>query len=617
MRFHVRALTFLCLVAACSFSLSSSSIGEEMPPKQSPALAALRRASMCSGWRRLVAVRTSGTRDADGVHGTFRRVLDVATGAWSNRFTNIAFAEGDGFDGAVPWVLDHSGASHALDARGALALARTDAWIGRRGWCSVRDRIAAADAGVRSEGNRAFDVVVVTPRDGAPEALWIDRSSHLLDRTIAQLNESRRIEHFADWRLYRDTVMPFEDDVEYPEDQDLERMKIAHIASIAAVSRWAFSAPPLPPDVSIAGGGNATHVPYTLEGRVLVNVMLNGHGPFPFAVDTGAHFILTAATARRFGLTVRGQANSLGQGETIRLAGFARVASMRIGTATMTNQVAKILPYGFRRTERGPRAPIAGWLGVEFFERFAVTFDPAHHLLTLRRLDRPRPVPPGTRVPIAFDEDAPLVGCAVDGLPGTCMIDTGNTGETIVEGHWAARSGLARRLASGLDAYGDGGRVDRATIAIGPFAGLPDVVEWLPPAKRGSEATTVEAAILSEDVLSRFVMTVDERTSAVWLQPLPHPSPRPFDRAGFLTHAERDGSFTVWRVLPGSPAADAGLHVRDRIVAVDGIPTGHFSHVDLTTLDEGPVGTRRTYTIVCGSSAPHTITLRLRELLRS
>ncbi len=58
---------------------------------------------VCSGWRRLVAVRTSGTRDADGVHGTFRRVLDVATGAWSNRFTNIAFAESDGFDGAVPW----------------------------------------------------------------------------------------------------------------------------------------------------------------------------------------------------------------------------------------------------------------------------------------------------------------------------------------------------------------------------------------------------------------------------------------------------------------------------------------------------------------------------------
>jgi len=59
-------------------------------------------------------------------------------------------------------------------------------------------------------------------------------------------------------------------------------------------------------------------------------------------------------------------------------------------------------------------------------------------------------------VPIAFDEDAPLIGCAVDGLRGTCTIDTGNTGETIVEGHWAARSGLARRLANGLDAYDEG-----------------------------------------------------------------------------------------------------------------------------------------------------------------
>ena len=46
------------------------------------------------------------------------------------------------------------------------------------------------------------------------------------------------------------------------------------------------------------------------------------------------------------------------------------------------------------------------------------------------------------------------------------MIDTGNGGDTIVEGHWASRTGLARRLARGRPDP-EGFYASRATVAIG------------------------------------------------------------------------------------------------------------------------------------------------------
>lgn len=274
------------------------------------------------------------------------------------------------------------------------------------------------ECGLRRDGDRMFDIIVATPRGGAPVTVWIDHASHLLDRTVAQLNETRRIEHFSDWRTVDGTVIAFERDIEYPEDESVERLTVTRADSTSALSASAFSAPRTSKDVRFNGNSTETQVRYTLEGRPIIEVRVNGQGPLPFAVDTGGHFIITAATAHRLGLAVQGSANNLGQGEGILKAGFAHVRSVRIGSAVMTDQVAKILPYRFRKVERGPRQPIAGWLGLEFFERFAITFNPKTHLLTLRQLHRPRPEPPGTRVALYFDEDAPLIKCAVYAIPG-------------------------------------------------------------------------------------------------------------------------------------------------------------------------------------------------------
>jgi len=464
------------------------------------------------------------------------------------------------------------------------------------------------------ESGRTFDVLSVLPLGGSPVEMWIDGRTHLLDRIEERLNESHFIERFDDWRTVAGTAFPFVLRDEYPEDEDSETYALRVVTQSPQPPPSTFAEPPAPHDVVMLHGALMTRVPYVVEGqKPIVEVSVNGIGPFPFVLDTGAHFILTPATAHRIGVSPRGDASSTGQGNGILKTGFTRVRTLRIGDAVIANDVAKVVPYRFGRLERGPRPPKAGWLGLSLFERFAVTIDPVSRSVTLRPLGRERPKPPGVRIPLKFDEDAPLIACSVDSHRGPCMVDTGNAGSNIVEGYWAQRNGLASRLSHGVP-IGDGITVSRAMLAFGSIRAPRELVEYQPPAQRGSESTTVEAAILSEGLIDRYTTTIDYDRHAMWMRRIPHPYIRPFNRSGIEADKERDGSFIVWRVIPNSPASGTGIRTGTRILAVDGIDARELAGTDFSDLSVGPVGSLRTYRIE-DHHAMRVVTLRLRELL--
>ena len=575
----------------------------------------LREASGCAGWREIEALHLVGANQADGLSGSFDETLDARTGRFIRAGTKGGFTWTAGFDGAVAWKRDFSGASHPFDAPSARARARTDAWLARRGWCHDNvDGAQVISLHVHDERERTFDVLSVVPRGGSPVQMWIDRRTHLLDRIEEQLNESRLIEHYDDWRHVAGTEVPFVLRDEYPEDNDSETFTLREVTLRSHSTSSAFAEPTEPKDVVMLHGASMTRIPYIMEGqKPIVEVSLNGMGPFPFVLDTGAHFILTPATVRRIGVAPRGSATSTGQGNGILKTSFTRIRALRIGDAVVANDVAKVVPYQSGRLERGPRPPKAGWLGLSLFERFAVTIDPISRTVTLRPLRRARPRPPGARISLNFDEDAPLIACSVDRHRGPCMIDTGNAGSTIVEGYWAQRNALSPRLKLGVP-IGDGIMVSRATLAFGPIRAPHELVEYQPPAQRGSEATTVEAAILSEGVIGRYTTTIDYDRHAMWLEPIPHPYTRPFNRSGIEADKQRDGNFIVWWVIPNSPASGAGIRAGTRILGVDGIAARDLAGSDFSDLSLGRVGAVRTFRIADGPGA-RIVTLRLRELL--
>ncbi len=574
----------------------------------------LRTATGCDAWRSLGTLEIRGRHSGDGLDGTFVQMLDLRDGRWVTRSRNGPFESADGYDGATPWSQDFSGASHEMNAPSARAVALTQAWMNARRWCDagafVRDRAAR----IASSDGRKFESVELTPRGGAPVTLFVDRTTHLIDHTVMQLNENHQVVYFSDWRTISGAAFPFSSRSVDPEHRDSQTENVLELRPRAR--RFAsvrFALPRAPADISMAAGAREVNVPYVLDGsKPIVNVMLNGKGPFPFVVDTGGHFILTADTARRVGLTGYGASSSVNEGNVTKV-GFTHVRLLQIGGVAIHNQVAEINPYGFAKLERGPRPPKAGWLGLEFFERFAVTFNPATRVMTLRPLARQRPVPQGARTALVFDEDAPLARCTIGPYPGLCMLDTGNAGPTIVVRRWVERNGLADVLVRGVF-IGDGARISRIAIGIGSIVRRAELVGYAASKGSWSDPSTVEAAILGERLIDGFVSTFDYARGAVWLQPIPTYAPGVFNRSGVVAAKKPDGTFAVRHIIIPSPAAKADIHRGDIIFAVNGRESSHYSGADFSGVNAGPLGTAVTYRIARGSRR-RQVTVWLRDIL--
>ena len=553
----------------------------------------------CAGWSDITTVRERATLVADGLAGTWERVSDVRRGRWVARETNVVYRQADGYDGMTAWSQDRSGGSHLLDAVTAKRISITEAWLVRRGWCFDRNRYTASRLRTR-DGSEGF---MVTPASGAAFELWFGRRDGLPNRAVLRMNENHLEINTRDWRTVSGAVFPFEQRFVDPEDQDEEMVTTRSIEVNVSLPERAFAMPEPPHDAFISGGARRAVVSLAFEAqKPIVEVMINGKGPFPFVVDTGAHLHIDADVARRLGITSKGRGNGTGQGTQISKAGFARVRELRIGMAAMRDQLAIITPYSWERVQRAPHTSKAGWLGLELFERFRVTFDVARRRLELGRLDATRSPSLGVRLPVSFDEDAPLVPCAVDGRTGPCMVDTGNAGETIIEGAWAKRVGLATRFSRGLDTHDDY-RVARADVRIGPIRSRRELTEYYGIVPRGSESTTVEAAILSEGLTGAYRMTIDYADHSLWLEP-PHDAPaRAYTRTGLFAAKRRSGEFVVVGVLPRSSGALAGIRAGDLIIGVDDRPSVNVSSADLWRKNRGGIGSMLRLRMLRESSA--------------
>ena len=116
-------------------------------------------------------------------------------------------------------------------------------------------------------------------------------------------------------------------------------------------------------------------------GQPVVEVTLNGQGPFAFMVDTGSdRSLMTEATARRLGLALGRSGLATGVFAT------ERVHPVQVQTLEAGGIVANDV------TLLAGELPEAAWDGIlahEFLKHFRVTFDYPAHRVTFER-----PAPP-------------------------------------------------------------------------------------------------------------------------------------------------------------------------------------------------------------------------------
>jgi len=278
----------------------------------------------------------------------------------------------------------------------------------------------------------------------------------------------------------------------------------------------------------LAGGG--TRIGVTVSTRqsqvaAIANVCIDGEGPFPFVIDTGAQgSVLTAALARKLRLPGIGPPVLIGGAGCSAKAQLARIASWNVAGLTLRPQYVTEL----RIPLFGGRGQPDGLLGSDVWSRFgAMRLDFARGSLTVPGPEQPGPArkttisqPSAAPVPAALLHGRPtiIVPMKVTSQPGSTAIsveirfgtrsplnftpDTGAS-QSAVDPGVARRSALASAHA----------RVRQGTVCTigtfpevktGPWSAAGHPLHPQVAGVIGLERTTGTAGLLGADQMSRF-----------------------------------------------------------------------------------------------------------------
>jgi hypothetical protein len=575
----------------------------------------------CAGFPRSGTLYIAGSANGAGSTGTFSHLTDSAGRSIDAR-DQQAYSEALGFDGVSGWRRDRSGGTHRLNSPVALEMARGQAWLDKRGWClpglggaSLAKYRVAVDGGV------SYDVFKVAARAARPLELWFDPSSGILRRAVLQLKGTTLSHRYSDWRkIPRGPLVAYSQTDEYVEEEEKEELRVREVRVQNTRSFDAFAMPGQPRDHFIRGGRKSTTVAYQGDGNVIfIPVKIASKGPYPFLLDTGGHLHLTSEIAAATGQKHKGATTTFGPTAAVASSAVS-VSELSIGDAVLLRQHAGVLPLKTFGTDRRPKAPMAGLIGLELFTRFTVEIDKRRRIVTLRDIATP-PVPRGTAVPIVFSEDAPILAGTVEGKPGLFVVDSGNSGSTILQTGWANRNGLQPVLRRGVPgrAQAIGAALEqiisRASVGVGPFVFPNEVVSFLPgrPTTPGEHES--DAGNIGQRILRHFNEIWDYKRGKVWLELLPEVEPLPFNRVGLGVLKDDDGMFKIALVNPGSPGEAAGIKVSDRITRLNGRPAPETSRGDAVNLFTQPVGTVVILNVCSMGGACRDIPLKLREVL--
>jgi hypothetical protein len=593
------------------------------PPDPLTLLARAKEVSGGAAWDAKRSLHQRLSVDAGGLHGTAEAWQDLLTGRSLSRYRLGPVSGADGFDGKVAWSQDASGQVKRSEDADGRQQAANDAFLAVMGyWYPSRRKAVIEYLAERREGSRAFHVLRMTPEGGRPLELWIDRASSLFDRIVDRGATETRTTFFSDYRLRDGVRQPFRTRTSNGETKYDQVAEIQQIDFNAALDPTMFRVPDPPSaDFSIAGGAAATTVPFDLvNNHIYVKVWINDRGPFSLLCDTGGANVMTPELARTLGLRPEGRFQGQGVGEKSEDVSAVKVAKLRIGEASLADQVFMVFPI--RSFERVEGVPELGLIGYEVFKRFVVRIDYQRRELTLHLPERYRPSGKGAVVPFRFAGTIPQVDGEIDGIKGSFDIDTGSRVSLDLLGPFVEENHLVdkyRPQVEGVTGWGVGGparsRVTRAHLLRLGGVEIREPITELSLQKKGAFSNRYVAGNVGAGVLKRFTLTLDYGRQQITFERNANFDARDtFDRAGMWLNGAAEG-FEVVDVFRGSPAAQAGLSTGDRILEIDGRKASAIALPDLRDRFRRDAPGTKVSLLVRTRKAQRHVDLVLRELV--
>jgi Aspartyl protease/PDZ domain len=568
------------------------------------------------------ATRFEYTHHQAGLTGPLVDRIDLATGAYVETEQAGPIGDTTGYDGKTPWQRDFSGANTPQLGGDRIATAVDTAYrFANLWWRADHGGAVIAYAGRETVGGRTLDHLVVTPRGGKRFDAWFDADTHLLARTLEDMQFLRVTETYGDYRPEGGVMLAHQLRIDPGEGpMAVASSTLTRVSFGPAEPLSAYACPTTPPTgASIEGGAASTTVPFRLlNNHVYVQARVNGKGPYTFIVDTGGHTLLSPHVVAEAGLKPVGEAVTSGAGDGHSTTGFVHFDEIAIGGVRLRDEIGFATDIYDKSIEG---IPVDGMVGFELIRRMVTRIDYGGRTVTFFDPARFTPKDAGVAVPFVFYDHLPDVKGSIGALPARFDIDTGSRAELDITSPFVAAHNLRAKFAKGTSAvtgWGVGGpardyMVRLPSIKLGSVE-IDDVATGLSEAKGGSFADPNYEGNVGSALLKRFVVTFDYAHQVMYLKritPTP-PDAGAFDRSGLWINAT-SGGFAVVDVAKGSAAVDAGLAVGDVITAIDGAPVREDGLSDARLLLRAePAGTHVTLTVRRGQDS-RDIVLTLRD----
>ena len=370
-------------------------------------------------------------------------------------------------------------------------------------------------------------VVKVAPPGGRIEYLYYARDTYQLVRRDQARRGRRHITIYNDFRTTGGLSEPWhihtsDGRVENDGDYTLTALSVGK-----AVEPSLLAIPTATDPVSLSA--TRVSVPIKLiNDRIIIPVTISGH-TVDFQMDSGAsgivmdNAVVDALKLKTYGKATGDTAGTYSEGSTI-------VPLMTFGGVTMTNVQMQSLPFTFWSDDK---TPVAGLMGFDFIDGAVMHIDYLNG--TLEAIDPKSFVPPAgaKALPIALDDDVPLVDVGIAKAIGHLFIvDTGADRSALFSNFVAAHpddvvdQGLGDQMVASYpfvtDFNGVGGTVKYRPLQVGPLT-LAGIVfpKWLFQGTHDAPAFEADDfdGLVGQDVLRNFDVYLDYAHEKIWLVP--------------------------------------------------------------------------------------------------
>ncbi len=593
------------------------------PGDASAILAKAKEVSGGKAWDGISSVYTKSKVSVGGLAGLAESWEDVKTGRTYSTVALGPLSEAGGFDGKTLWVQDTSKQVRVEDSEDARLGAANEAFRRMMAyWYPARGEARIEDAGEKMEGNRRFATLRITPKGGRPFDVWVDAATFLFDRIIEKSATETRTTFFSDYRTIGEVRVPFASRSTNGQTRYDQVVTVETVEFNVPLKDEMFRLPAPPaPDFSMAAGRTSTTLPFELiNNHIFIEARLNGRGPFRLLCDTGGSNVVTPELAKELGLKSEGALEGTGVGEKSEDVGLTKVKSLQVGDVTLSDQAFAVFDLKTMNEVEG--FPLRGLIGYEVFKRFVATIDYEHQTLTLTLPSAFVSPKKGTVVPFKFSGTIPEVQGEIDGIPGKFHIDTGSRTSLTILAPFAKAHDLKTRYGAKVEAvtgWGVGGPARGLVVRAGVLK-LGGVTVDGPLADlslqtKGGFIDPYVAGNVGAGILKRFNIVFDYgRQQLIFERNANYGNPDGYDRAGMWLNLSAD-AFQVMDVTAGGAAAEAGIKVGDKVLAVDGQTAAQLSLPALRAkLRSDPPGTKVRLSVESGGQR-RDIVLTLRDLI--